>query len=195
MTQKLWTDLQGTVSRCQKCHLGKVKRRPSLGVGNPEADLLFVMETAEDARPVTGDLLSAPCGKLMEDFLQIIAVNRRTDLYLTSILKCYPTRQRAPLSTEYRSCLDYLRKQVLLVKPTIIVCFGQKAAHDLISPDFNLATDHGTFTEKAGIYMTGFFPFQEVLRDPNLRPMMLEDMTKLETKRLELTLRTTGEPS
>lgn len=192
MTQNLWATFQDSVSRCQKCQLGRQVKKPPLGSGNPVAEILFVMDVAEEIHPVTGALLSGTSGKWMDDYLAIVNLNRSTDLYLTTTLKCYPLKQRPPLATEYRNCLDLLRQQVLLIKPKIIVCFGQDVATRLISPDFDLSEDHGTFVEKAGIQITGFYPFQEMLRNQSLKPVMLEDMKALEQKWLELSLKTSG---
>lgn len=184
MMPNAWEQLHQTVSRCQKCQLGRNSRRPALGSGNKRADILMVLEAPDEVNPQTGDFLQGAGGRLLDGFLSIVNLNRASDVYLTTLVKCTP--KRPPLATEHITCMDYLRQQVRLTQPNIIVCLGEVVSQRLIEGEFDLEMEHGTFVEKAGIHMTGCYAPSDLLRNPRLKPLMLEDMKKLDAKRIEI---------
>jgi DNA polymerase len=113
--------------------------------------------------------------------LSIIDLDR-TKVYIANIVKCRPPRNRDPLEEEQIACLGYLRQQVALVKPKIIVCLGRIAATRLIRPDFRITREHGTWTERNGIDFTAIYHPSALLRDVSKRPETFDDLLAIRAK-------------
>lgn len=184
MIQNSWEHLHHIVSHCQKCQLGQDRRRPTLGSGNKNGEILMVLESPDEVNPNTGDFLMGAGGQLLDGFLSIVSLSRVSEVYVTAMVKCNP--KRPPLATERVCCMDYLRQQVRLIQPKIIVCLGEVVAKGLIDGEFDLRVEHGTFVEKAGFQMMGCYAPRDLLHNPRLKPVMLEDMKKLADKKAEL---------
>ena len=120
--------------------------------------------------------------------LSIIDLSRETNCYIANIVKCRPPRNRDPLETEQEACIGYLRNQVLLVKPKIIICLGRIAAKRLIDPDYRITKQHGQWVEKNGIWMTAVFHPSALLRDVSKRPETFDDLIAIRAKMRELGL-------
>jgi uracil-DNA glycosylase family 4 len=101
------------------------------GVGNEEADVLFVGEGPGEQEDLQGFPFVGPAGKLLDDMLMIIDLDRKTNCYIANIVKCRPPRNRDPLETEQDACIGYLRNQTALIRPRIIICLGRIAAKKL----------------------------------------------------------------
>ena len=114
--------------------------------------------------------------------LSIIDLDRNTNCYIANIVKCRPPRNRDPLETEQDACIDYLRHQVALVKPKIIVCLGRIAAQRLIDPSFRITRQHGTWVERNGVWMSAIYHPSALLRDVSKRPETFDDLLSLREK-------------
>ena len=122
-----------------------------------------------------------PAGKLLDDMMAIIDLDR-TNSYIANIVKCRPPRNRDPLEAEQDACIDYLRNQVALIQPKIIVCLGRIAAKRLIDPEYRITRQHGTWTQKGGIWMTAIYHPSALLRDVSKRPETFEDLLSIRGK-------------
>jgi DNA polymerase len=103
-------------------------------------------------------------------------------VYIANILKCRPPKNRDPLPAEEDACIGYLREQVRLIKPKIIVCLGRIAAMRLIKPDFKISKEHGVWFEKGNFVMTAVYHPAALLRDPRRKEEMLADMQEIKRK-------------
>jgi DNA polymerase len=113
--------------------------------------------------------------------LSIIDIDR-SNCYIANIVKCRPPGNRDPLETEQDACLDYLRNQVALIKPKIIVCLGRIAAKKIIRDDYRITKEHGQWQEKNGVWMTAFYHPSALLRDISKRPEAFDDLIGLRAK-------------
>ena len=120
-------------------------------------------------------------GKLLDDMLSIIDIDR-TNCYIANIVKCRPPQNRDPLETEQDACIDYLRNQVALIRPKVIVCLGRIAAKRIIREDFRITREHGTWTEKNGVWMTAIYHPSALLRDLTKRPETFDDLLSIREK-------------
>ena len=134
---------------------------------------------------LTGIPFVGPAGKLLDDMLSIIDIDR-TNCYIANIVKCRPPRNRDPQEGEQEACIGYLRNQVALVKPRLIVCLGRIAAGRLIRKDFRITREHGTWTEKGGIWMTAIYHPSALLRDESKRTETFDDLLTIRQKAREL---------
>jgi DNA polymerase len=113
--------------------------------------------------------------------LSIIDLDR-TNVYIANIVKCRPPQNRDPLETEQDACIDYLRNQVALIQPKVIVCLGRIAAKRIIREDFRITREHGQWTERNGIWLTAIYHPSALLRDASKRPDTFEDLLSLRDK-------------
>ena len=122
----------------------------------------------------------------------MIDLDRKKNIYIANMVKCRPKNNRDPKPEEIEMCIGWLRSQVRLLRPKIIVCLGRIAAQRLISPDFRVTREHGEFYEKNGVYMMGTFHPAALLRNPIQKSEALEDFQRLREKIRELNLPLSG---
>lgn len=180
-TNTKWNELYNICSSCQKCPLSETRTNCVFGVGNKNADIMFVGEAPGEQEDLSGTPFVGRAGQLLDKFLYAVDIDRE-DVYIANILKCRPPKNRDPLPAEEDACIDYLREQVRLVKPKIIVCLGRIAAMKLIKPDFKITKEHGEWFEKGNFLMTAVYHPALLLRDPRRKEEMLIDMKKIKEK-------------
>ena len=176
-----WDQLYDACCNCQACELGKTRTNCVFGTGNREADILFVGEAPGEQEDLSGTPFVGRAGQLLDKYLYAVDINRE-DVYIANILKCRPPKNRDPLPAEEDACIGYLREQVRLIKPKIIVCLGRIAAMRLIKPDFKISKEHGVWFEKGNFVMTAVYHPAALLRDPRRKEEMLADMQEIKRK-------------
>lgn len=184
-----WTQLEKTCMDCTRCGLCEARTNVVFGVGERTADIMFVGEGPGEQEDLQGEPFVGPAGKLLDDMLAIIDLDRHENCYIGNIVKCRPPRNRDPLETEQDACIDYLRNQVALVKPKVIVCLGRIAARRLIREDYRITREHGTWVEKNGVWMTAIYHPSALLRDVDKRPETFDDLLGIRAKLRELGVR------
>lgn len=180
-----WNELEKMCSNCTRCGLCDTRHNVVFGVGPKNADVMFIGEGPGEQEDLKGEPFVGPAGKLLDDMLSIIDLSRE-NCYIANIVKCRPPRNRDPLETEQDACIDYLRNQVALIQPKIIVCLGRISAMRLIKPDFRITREHGTWTEKGGIWMSAIYHPSALLRDVAKRPETFDDLIRLREKIREI---------
>ena len=176
-----WDQLYDACSHCQACELAKTRTNCVFGTGNREADILFVGEAPGEQEDLSGTPFVGRAGQLLDKYLYAVDIARE-DVYIANILKCRPPKNRDPLPAEEDACIDYLREQVRLIKPKMIVCLGRIAAMRLIKPDFKISKEHGVWFEKGNFLMTAVYHPAALLRDPRRKEEMLADMQEIKKK-------------
>ena len=144
MSVDAWNQLEERCRDCQGCPLGKTRTNLVFGVGNREADLMFVGEAPGQAEDEQGFPCVGAAGKLLDRYLNAVGIPREA-VYIANILKCRPPMNRDPLPEEEDACIGYLREQVRLIQPKIIVCLGRISGMRLIRPDYGITREHGQF--------------------------------------------------
>ena len=177
-----WEGLKAVCGNCTRCGLCETRHNVVFGIGNAQADVMFVGEGPGEQEDLKGEPFVGPAGKLLDDMLSIVDLYRQENCYIANIVKCRPPRNRDPLETEQDACIDYLRNQVALVKPRIIVCLGRIAAKRLIDPDYRITRQHGQWVQKNGIWMTAIYHPSALLRDVGKRPETFDDLISLREK-------------
>ena len=180
-----WDELEHQCDQCTRCRLCNTRTNVVFGVGDRNADVMFVGEGPGEQEDLKGEPFVGAAGKLLDDMLSIIDLDR-SNCYIANIVKCRPPQNRDPEDDEQSACIDYLRNQVALVKPKIIVCLGRVAAKRLIYPDFKITREHGTWINRNGIWMTAIYHPSALLRDLSKRPETLEDLIELRKRIKEL---------
>lgn len=176
-----WNELERVCMDCTKCGLCETRNNVVFGVGARDADVMFIGEGPGEQEDRKGEPFVGPAGKLLDDMMSIIDLDRK-NTYIANIVKCRPPRNRDPLETEQDSCIDYLRGQVVLVQPKIIVCLGRIAATRVIRPDFRITREHGTWTERGSVWITAIYHPSALLRDVTKRPETFDDLLAIREK-------------
>ncbi len=184
-----WEKLENECRSCHACSLSQTRKNVVFGVGNREAEVMFIGEGPGANEDAEGVPFVGAAGKLLDDMLQMIGLKREA-VYIANIVKCRPPQNRDPLNVEKDACIGYLRRQVALVRPKIIVCLGRIAAMELIRPDFKITREHGQFCEKAGVLMTAMYHPAALLRDGSKKPETFVDLKALQGKTREVCTRT-----
>jgi len=184
-----WEDLKAACADCRNCELCQTRHNVVFGVGNEHSDVMFVGEGPGEQEDLKGEPFVGPAGKLLDDMLSIIDLSRQSNCYIANIVKCRPPRNRDPQEEEQNACIGYLRNQVTLVNPKIIVCLGRIAAKKLIDPDYRITRQHGQWVEKNGIWMTAIYHPSALLRDVSKRPETFDDLISIRAKIRELNAR------
>lgn len=164
---------------CQRCGLCKGRTNVVFGTGNENSKILFIGEGPGEQEDLKAEPFVGRSGKLLDLYLNGIGLDRQKNIYIANIVKCRPPQNRDPLPQEQEECLFWLREQVRLIRPKIIVCLGRIAAMKLLSPQFKVTVDHGVFFDKKGTLMMGTFHPAALLRDPRKKEDALEDFLKL----------------
>ena len=185
-----WNALEQTCMGCQRCALADGRHNVVFGVGSRDAEVLFVGEGPGENEDLQGEPFVGRAGKLLDDMLELIDLDRKKNVYIANIVKCRPPHNRDPLNTEQDACIGYLRNQVALIRPKIIVCLGRIAAIRLIREDYRITREHGQWVEKAGVAMTALYHPAAILRDPGKRPETFDDLKNLQAKICQVCSRT-----
>lgn len=181
-----WETLERSCRDCRRCELCHGRTNPVFGVGNRTADVMFVGEGPGEQEDLQGIPFVGPAGKLLDEMLCIIDLDRNRNCYIGNIVKCRPPQNRDPREEEQEACIDYLRNQVALVQPKIIVCLGRIAAKRLIHPEYRITREHGQWVNKNGIWMTAIYHPSALLRDVDKRPETFEDLLSIRNKIREI---------
>ena len=175
-------NLKNQCLSCKSCPLCEGRHNVVFGVGNENAKIMFVGEGPGEQEDLKGEPFVGKSGQLLDKYLSLVDLDRSSNIYIANIVKCRPPMNRDPKPEEQDICINYLRQQVKLIKPRIIVCLGRIAAQRLISPDFKVTSQHGQFFEKNGILFMGTFHPSALLRTERNKPLALEDFQALRDK-------------
>ncbi len=186
---KDWDALYEECIHCQKCGLAETRTNVVFGEGARDAEVMFIGEGPGEQEDRTGRPFVGRAGQLLDDMLAMIDL-KREKVFIGNMVKCRPPQNRDPLNIEQEACIGYLRNQVALLKPKIIVCLGRIAAMKLIKEDFKITREHGQWLEKAGVWMMAMYHPAALLRDPRKRPESFEDLKSLQAKIREVCVRT-----
>lgn len=176
-----WEELEANIRNCQNCKLCKTRRNIVLGQGNKNATIVFVGEGPGADEDAQGLPFVGKAGQLMDKAFQGLGINRE-EVYITNIVKCRPPANRVPEDDEAIACLDYLRNQVVLVKPKIIVLLGSTALKNILGKQYGITAARGNWIEhKEILYMPTWHP-AALLRDENKKIEFWNDLKKVVEK-------------
>ena len=181
-----WDDLKAACESCRKCELCKTRTNVVVGVGNPLAEVMFIGEGPGENEDLQGEPFVGRAGKLLDKMLDAVELDRHTNVYIANIVKCRPPQNRDPKPEEQEQCIEWLRAQVRLIRPKVIVCLGRIAAAKIIKPDIKITKEHGRWFEKGGILMMPMLHPAALLRDPRKKPEAFQDFLTLREKLREI---------
>jgi DNA polymerase len=148
---KAWIPLKAAVSSCTKCGLHKTRTQTVFGVGDENADWLLVGEAPGAEEDRLGDPFVGQAGRLLDNMLAAIGLDRGHNVYIANVLKCRPPGNRNPEPEEVAQCTPHLTGQIELIKPKLIVAMGRFAAQTLLATDASIASLRGRVHQYAGV--------------------------------------------
>lgn len=171
-------ELEEAIKDCKKCGLCNNRNNIVLGAGNRNAKVMFIGEGPGADEDIQGIPFVGKAGKLMDQAFKGIGIER-DEVYIANIVKCRPPMNRNPEQKEIDACLDYLRSQVMLVKPEIIVLLGSVALKAILGKEYSITAVRGKWIEKKGIkYMPTFHP-AALLRDESKKISFWKDLKEV----------------
>lgn len=173
-----WEELEKKCNNCTQCGLCQNRHNVVFGVGARNAKIMFIGEGPGEQEDLQGEPFVGPAGKLLDDMLSIIDLDR-TQCYIANIVKCRPPGNRDPQDTEQDACISYLFNQIDLIKPQIIVCLGRIAAQKIIYPDYRITKSHGQWINRNDVWITAMYHPSALLRDPSKRPETFDDLISI----------------
>lgn len=174
-----WEALKRECAGCDRCELAKTRNSLVFGVGNEDADVMFIGEGPGEQEDLKGEPFVGPAGQLLDVMLELIGLDR-TQVYIANIVKCRPPRNRDPLPEEQAACIGWLQRQIDLVQPRILVFLGRIAAMAFIRADFRITREHGQWTTVLGRPAMALYHPSALLRDPSKRPETFVDLKLLQ---------------
>ena len=173
-----WEQLEETAKECKKCKLCQNRNNVVFGTGNRQASLMFIGEGPGADEDLQGTPFVGKAGKLMNMAFEAIGL-KREEVYIANIVKCRPPGNRNPEDDEAVACLNYLRNQVILVKPKIVVLLGSVALKNILGKEYGITASRGKWVEKRGIwYMPTWHP-AALLRDENKKIDFIMDLKEV----------------
>ena len=174
-------ELENSIEGCNKCKLCSNRNNIVFGCGNKNADLMLIGEGPGADEDIQGIPFVGKAGKLMNAAFDALGINR-DDVYIANVVKCRPPNNRNPEKDEEMACLDYLRNQVILVKPKIIVLLGSVALKAILGNEYSITSSRGKWIEKKGIlYMPTFHP-AALLRDEKKKIDFYNDLKEAKNR-------------
>lgn len=170
---------------CHKCPLGTTRTNLVFGIGNPQAALMFVGEAPGRDEDLQGEPFVGRAGQLLTKIIEAIGL-KRSDVYIANVLKCRPPENRNPLPGEIGLCMPYLLKQIEIIQPKVLCALGTFAAQTLLGTKAPVGTLRGRFHDYKGIPMMVTFHPAYLLRNPNDKAKVWEDMKKVRDLLAEL---------
>ncbi len=138
-----WDELAATVAACRQCRLCEARKQAVLGVGDRNADWLFVGEGPGADEDEKGEPFVGQAGKLLDSMLAAIDLKRGNDVYIGNAVKCRPPNNRTPEPEETAACWPYLERQIELLQPKLIIALGRPAAQSLLQTEVKIGASRG----------------------------------------------------
>ncbi|QEK10898.1 uracil-DNA glycosylase [Crassaminicella thermophila] len=178
-------ELKCFVYGCRKCSLHEGRTKVVFGQGNPHADIMFIGEGPGYYEDREGLAFIGPAGQLLTKAIEGIELTRE-EVYIANIVKCRPPNNRNPFKEEMEACIPYLRWQVKIIKPKIIVALGAISSTNIIDENLKITKERGKWHCKKGIWIMPTYHPSAVLRDVFKKRPFWEDFKKVKEKYKEL---------
>lgn len=180
-----WEQLILACKSCQLCELGKTRTNIVIGRGNTKAPVMFIGEGPGEQEDLKGEPFVGAAGQLLDVLLEALMF-KSEDYYIANIVKCRPPNNRVPNDQEAEKCLPYLRNQVALIRPRIIVCLGSTAARYVISKDIRITQIRGQWHEQKGCWIMPTFHPAALLRDASKKALLFKDIKAVKEKMAQI---------
>ena len=178
-TAKSLPELREAIGDCRRCKLWPGRTHLVFGVGNPQAKLMFIGEGPGRDEDLQGEPFVGRAGQLLTDIITKGMGLKRQDVYIANVVKCRPPENRNPEPDEVASCEPFLKKQIDLVRPKIIIALGKFAVQTLLQTKAPITKLRGNWHSYHGIKLMPTFHPAYLLRNPGDKKLVWEDIKKV----------------
>lgn len=168
---------------CNKCALCQNRKKPIFASGNENAKVMFVFDWPHEDEESEGDLWQGNAGKFISQALIGLGIDKEK-IYLTSLLKC-KVGERDLQNPEINTCLDYLRSQVVIVKPKIVVLFGNVVIREILGDENTVSTIRGNVVERKGIKYIPTYNALALFKDESKKIDLWNDLKLLKEEAIK----------
>ena len=173
-----WDDLQRIAMACTKCRLAGTRTQVVYGVGNPNADLMFIGEAPGRDEDIQGKPFVGRAGQLLTDIIKAMKLTR-DDVYIANVIKCRPPENRNPEQDELDACRPHIRRQIEIIQPKVIVTLGRFALQSLLEKGYAVSSVRGQWLDYNGIKVMPTYHPAYLLRTPAAKKDVWADMKKV----------------
>jgi uracil-DNA glycosylase, family 4 len=177
-SKKLLAELEAIASICVKCSLAKTRTQVVYGMGNPNADLMFIGEAPGRDEDEQGKPFVGRAGQLLTDIVKAMKLTR-DDVYITNVVKCRPPENRNPEPEELEACRPYIQRQVEIIQPKVIVTLGRFALQSLTGKSYGITSVRGQWLDYNGVSLMPTYHPAYLLRTPGAKKDVWADMKKV----------------
>ena len=173
-----WQALSAEVHDCNQCRLAGTRTNVVFGVGNPNADLMFIGEAPGRDEDEQGEPFVGRAGQLLTDIIKAMKLTR-DDVYIANVIKCRPPENRNPEADELDACRPFIRRQVELIKPRVIVALGRFGLQSLTEKSYAITAVRGQWLDYNGVKLMPTYHPAYLLRNPAAKKDVWQDMKKV----------------
>lgn len=173
--------LETIANKCYRCPLSKTRTNVVFGEGNPKARIVFIGEGPGYNEDQMGRPFVGKAGQLLDKMLKAISLSRE-EVYIANIVKCRPPNNRNPLEEESKICIEFLRWQVKIIDPDIIICLGAVSAKNIIDKEFRITQNRGVWYKKSKFNIMATYHPAALLRDESKKRDSWEDFKNIKRK-------------
>ncbi len=173
-------ELQTRCNDCSSCGLCQGRHNVVFGEGCTNSGLVFIGEGPGEQEDLTGRPFVGPAGQLLDKMLDLVGLSRDRNFYICNIVKCRPPSNRDPKPEEQDACMPWLKAQLEILQPKVIVCLGRIAAQRFIDENYRITRQHGQWIQRDGAQITAIYHPSLLLRDPSRRPETFVDLKGIE---------------
>jgi len=171
-------ELEAIAVVCVKCKLAKSRTQVVYGVGNPNADLMFIGEAPGRDEDLKGEPFVGRAGQLLTDIIKAMKLTR-DDVYIANVIKCRPPENRNPEPDELEACHPYIQRQVEIIQPKVIVTLGRFALQSLTGKAYGISSARGNWLDYNGVKVMPTYHPAYLLRTPSAKKEVWADMKKV----------------
>jgi DNA polymerase len=179
--QSLHDEMRAIAIACDKCRLAKTRTQVVYGVGNPQADLMFIGEAPGRDEDLKGEPFVGRAGQLLTDIIKAMQLTR-DDVYIANVIKCRPPENRNPEPDELEECRPFILRQIELIQPRVIVTLGKFALQSLTGKSYAVSSARGQWLDWNGIRVMPTYHPAYLLRTPSAKKDVWTDMKKVMTE-------------
>ena len=171
-------ELAELAAPCVRCRLAKTRTQVVFGVGNPDADLMFIGEAPGRDEDLQGEPFVGRAGQLLTDIIKAMKMTR-DQVYIANVIKCRPPDNRNPEPDELDACRPYIRQQVEMIKPKVIVTLGKFGLNSLLEQAYPISAVRGSWLDYRGVKVMPTYHPAYLLRTPSAKKDVWNDMKKV----------------